>query len=489
MPRRSTSVKRKTPARKSRSSTPSSSKRKNPQKRSDSVQKKNVVAKKTDRYTVLSTTQSNIPLFQFTTSYIDEKKLKSAVQDYKYVSPTTTILERLFLIKYWNWLATQYPKWLAPNVITLTGFAAFVCPLFVAMYNGYLMGNGETPNWFLLLACVCQFIYQSADGSDGPQARRLKCGSALGELVDHGADAIISCLFSLSMAELTGIGMDSMYFPLLIIGAQMAFICSNTTLLHKGSQAFSQLDAQEAQVLGQVMLFFVFVWNTVHETSGRVILETRVPLPDFFCSKLLDGLTAVGLESFSHGVDVQAVTADGVQVRWLLVAGAIYSTWKNALFDLIRCYSMYWSDGKSDQYAVGKGRKSLWNQALSFLVWNCIGMWSWHELMAHSGEEYFTSLLLPWFLAWAASYGDFCNHFLVIRVTRIPFHRFYRHRAFLWMVAIGLALHYSDPANMVWTVRCLSIAAILSHLHFCMSMGGKIGDALNVPFFIVKSKA
>ena len=140
-----------------------------------------MVAKKTDRYTVISTTQSNIPLFQFTTSYIDEKNLKSAVQDYKYVSPTTTILERLFLIKYWNWLATQYPKWLAPNVITLTGFAAFVCPLFVAMYNGYLIGNGETPNWFLLLACVCQFIYQSADGSDGPQARRLKCGSALGD--------------------------------------------------------------------------------------------------------------------------------------------------------------------------------------------------------------------------------------------------------------------------------------------------------------------
>jgi len=34
------------------------------------------------------------------------------------------------------------------------------------------------------------FIYQTLDAIDGKQARRIHCSSALGELFDHGCDAL-----------------------------------------------------------------------------------------------------------------------------------------------------------------------------------------------------------------------------------------------------------------------------------------------------------
>ena len=50
------------------------------------------------------------------------------------------------------------------------------------------------------------------DGSDGKQARRTKSGSPLGELVDHGADALMTTFIATIMADCIGTGIDSAMF-------------------------------------------------------------------------------------------------------------------------------------------------------------------------------------------------------------------------------------------------------------------------------------
>ena len=136
-----------------------------------------------------------------------------------------------------------------------------IITLIAAFVAGFTQGDGTCHNWWLLLAWICHFIYQHADGSDGPQARRLKCGSALGELVDHGADAIVTGIFPFAMAEVVGLGMDSPYFLLMYIGGMMAFFTSNMTLLHKQKQEFQDIDAQEAQQAGQMVLFILYCYT------------------------------------------------------------------------------------------------------------------------------------------------------------------------------------------------------------------------------------
>ncbi len=46
------------------------------------------------------------------------------------------------------------------------------------------------PNWVYAAIALCMFLYQTFDAIDGKQARRTKSGSPLGQLFDHGCDAI-----------------------------------------------------------------------------------------------------------------------------------------------------------------------------------------------------------------------------------------------------------------------------------------------------------
>ena len=49
------------------------------------------------------------------------------------------------------------------------------------------------------------FIYQSLDGIDGKQARRTGTATPLGELFDHGCDAISTFIVALAGASAVGL--------------------------------------------------------------------------------------------------------------------------------------------------------------------------------------------------------------------------------------------------------------------------------------------
>lgn len=48
----------------------------------------------------------------------------------------------------------------------------------------------QAPSWAFIMSAVGLFIYQSLDAIDGKQARRTNSSSPLGELFDHGCDAV-----------------------------------------------------------------------------------------------------------------------------------------------------------------------------------------------------------------------------------------------------------------------------------------------------------
>ena len=64
----------------------------------------------------------------------------------------------------------------------------------------------QIPAWVLILAAIGLFVYQTLDACDGKQARRTGNSSSLGELFDHGCDAVsTSKLFmtNISSGQLT----------------------------------------------------------------------------------------------------------------------------------------------------------------------------------------------------------------------------------------------------------------------------------------------
>ena len=90
-----------------------------------------------------------------------------------------------------------FPMWLAPNLITLAGFAFIVLPhlLMIALYGNET--EGPLPGWFCVFLGICFFLYNTLDNIDGKQARRTGSGSPMGMLFDHGIDAATCVLANL----------------------------------------------------------------------------------------------------------------------------------------------------------------------------------------------------------------------------------------------------------------------------------------------------
>jgi ethanolaminephosphotransferase len=81
------------------------------------------------------------------------------------------------------------PRWLAPNLITLTGLTALITAYSVIAAHTPDFER-PAPSWMYLMAGCAVFFYLHMDALDGKQARRTKTSSPLGQLFDHGCDAL-----------------------------------------------------------------------------------------------------------------------------------------------------------------------------------------------------------------------------------------------------------------------------------------------------------
>lgn len=113
-----------------------------------------------------------------------------------------------------SWLVNKIPEWIAPNLITLTGFLFSTAPfvLFFVFFGTHLYNEEPaTPKiqrWMFFAEGLCYFAYRILDELDGKQARRTGNSSPLGLLFDHGCDAFAVGLQCLIMAKLTQMGLS-----------------------------------------------------------------------------------------------------------------------------------------------------------------------------------------------------------------------------------------------------------------------------------------
>lgn len=115
---------------------------------------------------------------------------------YQYKGTDLSLLYRYILSPFAAFLVNNAtPRWVAPNVITLTGLLLMFVSYAVMWY--YVpeiepTDEDEPPRWIFLLNAVSILFYQTLDNMDGKQARRTGSSSPLGMLFDHGCDAINS---------------------------------------------------------------------------------------------------------------------------------------------------------------------------------------------------------------------------------------------------------------------------------------------------------
>ncbi|KAF2109793.1 hypothetical protein BDV96DRAFT_651759 [Lophiotrema nucula] len=134
--------------------------------------------------------------------YVRQDKLPK-LKEYKYQGVDHSFVSRYVLKPFYNNVVIHcFPMWMAPNLITTLGFG-FVVANFLTMLWYTPTLDQDCPTWVYASWAIGLFLYQTFDAVDGTQARRTRQSGPLGELFDHGVDAINTTLevllFSASM--------------------------------------------------------------------------------------------------------------------------------------------------------------------------------------------------------------------------------------------------------------------------------------------------
>ncbi|KAI1211866.1 Choline/ethanolaminephosphotransferase [Annulohypoxylon truncatum] len=125
---------------------------------------------------------------------------------YKYSGVDHSLTSKYILKPFYtNFVIKCFPMSMAPNLITLTGFMFVVANFFTLLwYNPTL--DQDCPPWVYYSWAAGLFLYQTFDAVDGTQARRTHQSGPLGELFDHGVDALNTALEVLIFAASQNMG-------------------------------------------------------------------------------------------------------------------------------------------------------------------------------------------------------------------------------------------------------------------------------------------
>ncbi|KAL1317790.1 hypothetical protein HN51_069982 [Arachis hypogaea] len=157
-----------------------------------------------------------------------------ALHRYKYSGVDHSYLAKYVLQPFWSRFVNFFPLWMPPNMITLTGFMF----LLLSALLGYIYSlqlDTAPPRWVNFAHGLLLFLYQTFDAVDGKQARRTNSSSPLGELFDHGCDALACTFEALAFGSTAMCGRSTFWFWLIsaitFYGATWEHFFTNTLIL------------------------------------------------------------------------------------------------------------------------------------------------------------------------------------------------------------------------------------------------------------------
>ncbi|KAL8121016.1 choline/ethanolaminephosphotransferase 1 [Apium graveolens] len=158
----------------------------------------------------------------------------ASLHRYKYSGVDHSYLAKYVLQPFWTSFVDIFPLWMPPNMITLMGFVF----LGISASLGYIYSphlDSPPPRWVHVAHGLLLFLYQTFDAVDGKQARRTNSSSPLGELFDHGCDALACALEALAFGSTAMCGKYTFWFWVIsavpFYGATWEHYFTNTLIL------------------------------------------------------------------------------------------------------------------------------------------------------------------------------------------------------------------------------------------------------------------
>ncbi|KFY01191.1 hypothetical protein V495_06818 [Pseudogymnoascus sp. VKM F-4514 (FW-929)] len=188
--------------------------------------------------------------------YVRQDKLPG-LKKYKYNGVDHSLLSRYVLKPFYtNFVIKCFPLWMAPNLITLTGFSFVVINVLTLLWYTPSLDQ-DCPSWVYYSWAVGLFLYQTFDAVDGTQARRTRQSGPLGELFDHGVDAVNTSLEVLVFAASQNLGMG-WKTVMVLFGSLLTFYVQTWDEYHTKTLT---LGLVSGPVEGLVMLCLVYAFT------------------------------------------------------------------------------------------------------------------------------------------------------------------------------------------------------------------------------------
>lgn len=166
---------------------------------------------------------------------------------YLYNASAGSVLELLFLQRFWVWCLKFVPARVAPCVLTCTGLLINVCCCLVLLsYSTDL--RSEAPWWTFVLCACSMFLYQLLDALDGKQAIKVQ-NTALEEMYDHGCDALSTFFVTTSISIAMQLGDSPALLVMFFFLSALAFYSTHWQDYVTHVMVFGMVDVSECQCL------------------------------------------------------------------------------------------------------------------------------------------------------------------------------------------------------------------------------------------------
>ncbi|KAI9511889.1 Choline/ethanolaminephosphotransferase [Russula earlei] len=318
----------------------------------------------------------------------------AGLRNYRYKGVDKSFLSNYVLNPFWTWFVTLWPEWVAPNMITLTGLAivllnfatlSFYDPAYLAEKGG---AKGP-PHWVYFTWAAGMFLYQTLDAIDGKQARRTGMMGPLGEMFDHGCDALNTTLGVILACHALNLG-RSWWTVASQVGTLANFYLTTWEEYHTGQLYLGVFSGPVEGILMIVTIFMI----------------TGFAGPTFWDQKLL---TLTRLENV--GWISSHVPNIGINVCFMIFAGFCLA------FNIITSYMNVFHARRGSGILVVKPLLFL----LPFLASVLLHLAWLNQPSLRNPDIINSSAFVPFMCAWGLQFAHVVGRIIIAHVTSQPF--------------------------------------------------------------------
>lgn len=370
---------------------------------------------------------------------------------YEYRGKDLSYTSKYIMQPFWTWVAGWVPLTTAPNFVTFVGFLfSSTLPVLIAYYayvNDAFVGDKVFPGWMWLVCACCLFAYQTLDACDGKHARRTKTSSPLGELFDHGCDALFTPLLQFAICtclSLTGWQRHLHFF----------FVCNTlfASIWEQYTTGTLDLWYINGPVEGLLLTVAAFLWSAM--------------VPQSWWQQPLGTLPAFGPISRFRGVSFS--TAD---VLFSFTAGMAALTMLMNVASVVR-----------NRYFGSPESQLPWVQpARAIFIQSFVNV-------AYVGSFLFVPevfAIAPY--CFEVSFGILCaitaTRLTLCRLCRTPYVPFSRYH-FVFLCSLAAAVGVWRASGQVQKVRVIGLACVatgvIAYLHMAISVFQQIATHLGI---------